>query len=185
MGDKAEKAAYAREWRAKNKERLNGELRAKRAALSDEERAAKRAAHAAYLREYYQRNKDRYRERKRAWRSRNPEQEAEARRKLYERNKASGKAREYHLNSRYGITLEQEKVLFAEQGGRCAICQVGLPTYEEVLHTPKRHLDHDHATGKVRAILCLGCNQGLGRFRDNPRLLRAAAAYIEAHRGES
>jgi hypothetical protein len=40
-------------------------------------------------------------------------------------------------------------------------------------------IDHDHGTGKVRGLLCRDCNQGIGRFHDNPAILRKAADYIE------
>lgn len=39
-------------------------------------------------------------------------------------------------------------------------------------------LDHDHKTGKFRGWLCSSCNQGLGRFKDNPELLTRAATYL-------
>lgn len=39
--------------------------------------------------------------------------------------------------------------------------------------------DHDHTTGAWRGVLCQRCNQGIGLFRDNPHLLRSAAAYVE------
>ena len=58
------------------------------------------------------------------------------------------------------------------QGGVCAICRTGT----------RRHVDHDHATGAVRALLCFNCNGGLGQFRDDPCLLHAAALYVEHHR---
>ena len=50
--------------------------------------------------------------------------------------------------------------MLAEQGGLCAICK----------SAPAAHVDHDHATGAVRALLCFNCNGGLGQFKDNPRL---------------
>lgn len=42
--------------------------------------------------------------------------------------------------------------------------------------------DHDHETGWNRDGLCIGCNAGLGMFKDNPASLRRAARYIERHR---
>ena len=57
------------------------------------------------------------------------------------------------------------------QGGLCAICR----------ERPAEHVDHDHLTGKVRAMLCFCCNQALGNLRDRADLARAAAAYVEHH----
>jgi hypothetical protein len=56
------------------------------------------------------------------------------------------------------------------QSDLCAICSTSIA--ESV------HVDHDHATGKVRALLCPPCNKGLGHFRDDPALLLAAATYL-------
>ena len=71
---------------------------------------------------------------------------------------------------RYGLTPEQIDLLCHIQGDTCAICRVSLATVR---------VDHDHATGIARGLLCHPCNVGLGWFRDQPDLLRAAANYLE------
>jgi hypothetical protein len=82
---------------------------------------------------------------------------------------------------KYGLTPEDYDRMLAEQGGVCAIC--GSPPDPEGVRAASRlHPDHDHATSVNRDLLCLNCNIGVGHFRDDPALLRAAAAYIERHR---
>ncbi len=83
-----------------------------------------------------------------------------------------GGSRTYHLTRRYGITAEEADAMLASQEGLCAICR----------KAPAAHVDHDHQTGAVRALLCFNCNGGLGQFKDDPAVLRAAADYVEAHR---
>jgi hypothetical protein len=62
--------------------------------------------------------------------------------------------------------------MLADQGGLCGLCRAA----------PAVHVDHDHETGAARDLLCFNCNGGLGQFRDDPALLRAAARYVESHR---
>jgi hypothetical protein len=47
--------------------------------------------------------------------------------------------------------------------------------------TPWR-LDHCHETGEFRGFLCNNCNNGLGRFKDDPDILLNAIAYIQGHK---
>ena len=82
-----------------------------------------------------------------------------------------GSTRNFHLKRRYGITAEQYDAMAAGQGSLCLLCRV----------RPPKHVDHDHLTGKVRGLLCSGCNQGLGNFKDDAARLRAAADYVERH----
>lgn len=80
----------------------------------------------------------------------------------------------YNLKSRarrYGLSTEQLQEMYLAQDGLCAICKQKKPL----------SVDHNHTTGKVRALLCHGCNTGLGCFEENPRLLYLAIAYIVKH----
>lgn len=85
--------------------------------------------------------------------------------------KASADSAAYFYR-RYGLTRNQLTELRAAQGDRCAICRAPGPA----------HLDHDHAAGLTRELLCQRCNNGLGLFKDDPAVLRAAADYVEKHR---
>jgi hypothetical protein len=78
---------------------------------------------------------------------------------------------------KYGITQEEFRRLLAAQGGGCGICgrKFGM------LRSGKRLrlcVDHDHKTNAVRGVLCTSCNNGLGRFKDDPKLLERAVAYL-------
>ncbi len=82
-----------------------------------------------------------------------------------------GGTRDYHLKHRYGLTGAEVDAMLEAQRGVCAICLTPDP----------EHVDHDHKTGRVRAILCFNCNGGLGQFKDRPELLRRGADYLEGN----
>jgi hypothetical protein len=60
----------------------------------------------------------------------------------------------------------------AAQGGVCAICK-RLPPPGKPLS-----IDHDHATGKVRGLLCTRCNLMLGKVESVPNALEEIARYL-------
>jgi hypothetical protein len=71
-----------------------------------------------------------------------------------------------HLTWEQAITEWQ--TLFNKQNGKCALG-----------HEAKRlHVDHCHATGRVRGLLCYNCNNGIGRLKDNVDLLQKAIIYL-------
>ncbi len=120
---------------------------------------AKRLAKTA---EYYQKNKERYSAVHRAWHLRN-------------RESVSTRHRRALLWDRYRITPERYDAILKAQGGVCAICK-------SVTRSKKKmHVDHDHATGQVRGILCTRCNFAIAYLKDEPRLIEAALEYVRPH----
>lgn len=77
----------------------------------------------------------------------------------------------YHRERRYGLTQEAFLVMRDAQGGRCAICN------RHPKSNKAYHVDHCHKTGKVRGLLCAGCNRSLAAL-DNPDWLAAAQEYL-------
>jgi Recombination endonuclease VII len=77
----------------------------------------------------------------------------------------------------YRCTPEAYRAMLEAQGGKCAICREA-PTARFKGRLKQLSVDHDHITGRIRALLCSGCNAGLGHFRNNPFFLIAAAQYL-------
>lgn len=76
----------------------------------------------------------------------------------------------------YGLTQKEYVEKLIAQGQTCAICGVELPAGGSFTH-----LDHCHATGKIRAFLCTNCNRGLGHFKDSAEILQKAIEYLGLH----
>lgn len=80
--------------------------------------------------------------------------------------------RKSYLKRTYNLTVQEYDEMLAEQDGGCAIC--GRPPRPDI----SLHVDHDHATGCIRGLLCFRCNNALGDFLDDESLLREAAGYL-------
>lgn len=111
---------------------------------------------ACYDREYANANREKINARKRAWAAANPERRIAHRRKYL-----------------YGIDAATFVARLAAQDGRCKICDIAQGT----------DLDHNHATGTARSVLCGDCNRALGLFRESRAALRRAIAYLELWEG--
>jgi len=77
------------------------------------------------------------------------------------------------LISKYGITMSDKKSMYEAQSCCCAICKVQKPL--EALM-----VDHCHATGNIRGLLCDPCNMGLGFFEDKVCHIKHAVTYLES-----
>jgi hypothetical protein len=106
----------------------------------------------------------------------------------YDRNpKSREKKRLYYALREYGKSLEELEELLRIQDERCAIClrhwkecPAPRPSRYENVFLQHLYVDHDHATGKIRGLLCHGCNGAIGLFNDDPDRAEAAADYLEA-----
>jgi hypothetical protein len=111
------------------------------------------------------------------WYRRNKERVSARRKEQYENN------REYHiertknnaLKRKYGMTLSDKQKMIEAQNSNCAIC------FKDLQLDKFSHVDHDHATGKIRQILCSTCNTGLGCFKEDTIVLQKAIDYLKKH----
>lgn len=109
---------------------------------------------------------------RRAWRKKNPERSREiareSQRRQRERNPA--KHRQRVAARRYGLTVEQYLDMIACE--QCDACGE---------KTDRLQIDHCHATGKIRGVLCGGCNSSLGHAGDDAKRLRQLIEYLAAN----
>jgi hypothetical protein len=124
----------------------------------------------------------------RKWNLKNPDKVKEAnllnrdkRKKFYSSPEGIVCSRKAHLKRMYGITLDDFNKMLKNQGGKCAICR-GTETRDK--HKVMA-VDHDHKTGKVRALLCFKCNSALGNFNDDPELLKKALKYLKNYESDN
>lgn len=79
----------------------------------------------------------------------------------------------------YGLLPEQYERMVQNQNDLCAICHESNITRRG---KAPLFVDHDHATGSVRELLCHFCNAGIGYFKEDVSLMMAAIEYIKKHK---
>lgn len=159
--------------------------RARRKASYDRDPEAWRARDRAR----YARDPEKQRIHQRAWDKANPERKRAIKKKWYYANLEQARAiqsayrkanpdkvRAAARRRYYDLSVEQFDAMVERQNQRCEICS------NQFEKTPC--VDHDHATGKVRGLLCLACNFMLSNAKDCPDLLMAGIAYLEKYAGQ-
>ena len=132
--------------------------------------------------EYCKNNKDKIRQRDTRYRRNNSEKITITRHKYNVKNEMQIREHSWRKQSII-FTCEEYELLLAKQGGVCVICgkaETAFDTRQNVLR--KLSVDHDHATGRVRGLLCQRCNQGLGHFRDDIDLMQSAILYLDTYK---
>lgn len=81
---------------------------------------------------------------------------------------------EWDLWKNYRIRLPEYKALYESQKGNCACCGQHESVFKRQLH-----VDHDHETGKVRALLCTQCNPAIGYLQDSIKRAELVIAYLK------
>ncbi|ERB55293.1 hypothetical protein N806_29715 [Rhodococcus sp. P27] len=80
-----------------------------------------------------------------------------------------------HIEATYGITTDEYWAIYESQGKVCAICKRANGSRKRL------SVDHDHATGEVRGLLCTPCNRNvLGHLRDDAQALQRAIGYLSS-----
>jgi len=73
----------------------------------------------------------------------------------------------------YGISEDEYNEMLVTQNFRCAMCGIHQSKLNKSLS-----VDHNHATGEIRGLLCSDCNFILGHAKDNPGTLQAGINYL-------
>lgn len=90
--------------------------------------------------------------------------------------------RHHNLKHKFALTADQYDEMLKNQGGRCAACRK-QETHHNQFGVCSLAVDHDHATGVVRGLLCGRCNRALGLLGDSIGNLRGLLKYREAQGG--
>jgi hypothetical protein len=104
------------------------------------------------------------------WLANNPDKAAA----IKERGAAWRKRYELRRRAqRNGLDPDVIEKYYSDHDGRCEICGDKPDEGQRDLN-----MDHDHASGAFRGMLCDNCNSGLGRFKDDPERLKSAIQYL-------
>lgn len=105
------------------------------------------------------------------------------RKKIYDTNNGIDESYYRSIKQRYDLSRKDYEAMADAQGWCCGIC--GRDPRKDThldLRYRRLHVDHWHDDyNAARGLLCGNCNFGVGRWLDNPSLLKAAVHYLERH----
>jgi hypothetical protein len=105
-------------------------------------------------------------------------------REYYAKNRKGEIGRDYRRNKdykrNYGITLDEFNCMLEKQNGLCSCCGVKM-VFRDKVDCTFPCLDHNHKTGKIRAIICSACNLTIGISKESVDRLRACIKYLCSH----
>lgn len=99
--------------------------------------------------------------------------------KVHIRANNSDKRHRTRIKRMYGVSQSQYDEMMEVQNAKCAICNTD---FSEFRYRPS--IDHDHTTGKVRALLCNPCNIKVGYVETEGPWREAVLAYLASHKKE-
>src|SRR5271165_2557013 len=108
--------------------------------------------------------KDCNKKRNNIWKKNNPKKRKDHVNKSYRKNKCLG---------RYGIDINDYNELLSKQNSCCANCG-----RNQIEFTRALAVDHNHKTGKIRGLLCNGCNTALGLLKENEQYIINLLEYL-------
>jgi hypothetical protein len=127
----------------------------------------------AHKKQYYIENKKRIKAQSKKWHEENAERKSELNKQWYFNNFEYTRIRH---NKIFNFTLKDYNNMLTQQVSGCTICGKTIKENGKALA-----IDHDHKTGKVRALLCSRCNLMLGIVNDNLDILKKAVEYLEKY----
>jgi Autographiviridae endonuclease VII len=130
--------------------------------------------------EYREKNKEKIKNYTKKYREDNLDYFRNMHKEYYQENKEKLKhyRHEKQMEILYGINKNQYNELLERQLNCCAICGKNKDEFRYALS-----VDHNHETGKIRGLLCLNCNTGIGKFEDKIELVEKALNYLKSEDG--
>lgn len=135
---------------------------------SPKRRTICKPCYAREMREYLARNPEQHKKKRLAyvsWQERNP------------------RAHKHNLlRFKYGMTVDHYEQLMRDQDGKCAVCGGVERGIDHRSGKPRAlSVDHCHATGTIRGLLCADCNRCIGMARENISVLSKMISYLSKH----